>query len=98
MSHGFHIPFGDALAGRTYGELLEYLQQLDPRIQRAELDFEGKSRGLEASPFPLIVGGFSFSISMSFFIRLGIQFFDFHVFLHPPGDSVFRFPCLSSSA
>ena len=28
---------------RSYQELLDYLQQLDPRIQRTDLDFEGKN-------------------------------------------------------
>lgn len=35
---------------RSYEELLEYLQDLDPRIQRAELDFEGKSTLLFMKP------------------------------------------------
>ena len=29
-------------AARTYHDLLEYLQQLDDRIQRVDLEFEGK--------------------------------------------------------
>ena len=35
---------------RTYEELLEYLQLLDPRIQRTQLDFEGKSILLFMTP------------------------------------------------
>eukprot|EP00438_Fugacium_kawagutii_P003042 Skav229445 [mRNA] locus=scaffold397:229789:230925:+ [translate_table: standard] len=35
---------------RSYFELLEYLQQLDPRIQRTNLDFEGKNTLLFMTP------------------------------------------------
>ena len=38
---------------RTYQELLEYLQDLDPRIERSELDFEGKSTLLFMKPSEL---------------------------------------------
>ncbi|CAE7353919.1 unnamed protein product [Symbiodinium necroappetens] len=37
-------------AVRTYEELLEYLQQLDERIQRVDLDFEGKRTLLFITP------------------------------------------------
>ena len=35
---------------RSYHELLEYLQQMDPRIQRTDLDFEGKNTLLFMTP------------------------------------------------
>jgi hypothetical protein len=35
---------------RSYHELLEYLQQMDPRIQRIDLDFEGKNTLLFMTP------------------------------------------------